>query len=152
LGHLYTCDTLLFSDIIPQNFPFFRKILIILIECRFSRSIGLLFSGLCRGRLECWVADVSIAMLLTSSELVNKLVEWYLWSGWSIPCCTIYMVNGESGPRGIGGGGGMRGSVSEVSGGCVHSRITKFHVLESSTPWSLLKLFGFFLISIASLY
>jgi hypothetical protein len=27
------------------------------------------------------------------------------------------MVNGESGPRGIGGGGGMRGSVSEVSGG-----------------------------------
>jgi hypothetical protein len=28
------------------------------IECRFSRplSIGLLFSGLCRGRLDCWVA------------------------------------------------------------------------------------------------
>jgi hypothetical protein len=31
-----------------------------------------LFSGLCRGRLDCWVADVSIAMLLSSSELVNK--------------------------------------------------------------------------------
>jgi hypothetical protein len=46
-----------------------------IIECRFSRplSIGLLFSGLCRGRLDCWVADVSIAMLLSSSELVNKL-------------------------------------------------------------------------------
>jgi hypothetical protein len=45
-------------------------------ECRFSRplSIGLLFSGLCRGRLDCWVADVSIAMLLSSSELVNKLI------------------------------------------------------------------------------
>jgi hypothetical protein len=27
---------------------------------------------LCRGRLDCWVADVSIAMLLSSSELVNK--------------------------------------------------------------------------------
>jgi hypothetical protein len=36
-------------------------------------TIGLLFSGLCRGRLDCWVADVSIAMLLSSSELVNKL-------------------------------------------------------------------------------
>jgi hypothetical protein len=63
------------------------------------------------------------------------------------------MVSGGSGPRGIGGGGGRRGSVTEVSGGggCVHGRITEFHVLESSTPWSLLKLFGFFLISIASL-
>jgi hypothetical protein len=48
------------------------------IECRFSRplSIGLLFSGLCRGRLDCWVADVSIAMLLSSSELVNKLSRY----------------------------------------------------------------------------
>jgi hypothetical protein len=36
--------------------------------------LGLLFSGLCRGRLDCWVADVSLAMLLSSSELVNKLV------------------------------------------------------------------------------
>jgi hypothetical protein len=83
-----------------------------IIECRFSRplSIGLLFSGLCRGRLDCWVADVSIAMLLSSSELVNKLV-------WSIPCWAIYMVSGGSGPRGIGGGGGRRGSVTEVSGG-----------------------------------
>jgi hypothetical protein len=36
-------------------------------------TLGLLFSGLCRGRLDCWVADVSIAMLLSSSELVNKL-------------------------------------------------------------------------------
>jgi hypothetical protein len=71
---------------------------------------GLLFSGLCRGRLDCWVADVSIAMLLSSSELVNKLV-------WSIPCWAIYMVSGGSGPRGIGGGGGRRGSVTEVSGG-----------------------------------
>jgi hypothetical protein len=35
-------------------------------------TLGLLFSGLCRGRLDCWVADVSIAMLLSSSELVNK--------------------------------------------------------------------------------
>jgi hypothetical protein len=116
------------------------------IECRFSRplSIGLLFSGLCRGRLDCWVADVSIDMLLSSPELVNKLV-------WSIPCWTIYMVSRGSGPRGIGSGGGRRGSVTEVSGGCVHGRITEFHVLESSTPWSLLKLLGYFLISIASL-
>jgi hypothetical protein len=38
-------------------------------------SLGLLFSGLCRGRLDCWVADVSIAMLLSSSELVNKLLH-----------------------------------------------------------------------------
>jgi hypothetical protein len=52
-------------------------------------SIGLLFSGLCRGRLDYWVADVS-AMLLSSSELVNKLVC-------SIPCWTIYMVSGGSG-------------------------------------------------------
>jgi hypothetical protein len=36
--------------------------------------VGLLFSGLCRGRLDCWVADVSIAMLLSSSELVKKLL------------------------------------------------------------------------------
>jgi hypothetical protein len=41
-------------------------------------GVGLLFSGLCRGRLDCWVADVSIAMLLSSSETVylqavNKL-------------------------------------------------------------------------------
>jgi hypothetical protein len=28
-------------------------------------------------------------------------------------------------------------------GGCVHGRITEFHVLESPTPWSLVKLFGF---------
>jgi hypothetical protein len=55
------------------------------------------------------LSDVSIAMLLSSSELVSKLVR-------SIPCWTIYMVSGGSGPRGIGGGGGRRGSVSEVSG------------------------------------
>jgi hypothetical protein len=43
------------------------------------------------------------------------------------------MVSGGSGPRGIGGGGGRRGSVTEVSrgGGCAHGRITEFHVLES---------------------
>jgi hypothetical protein len=63
-----------------------------------------------RDRLDCWVADGSIAMLLSSSELVNKLV-------WSIPCWATYMVSGGSGPRGIGGGGGRRGSVTEVSGG-----------------------------------
>jgi hypothetical protein len=33
------------------------------------------------------------------------------------PCWAIYMVSGGSGPRGIGGGGGRRGSVTEVSGG-----------------------------------
>jgi hypothetical protein len=71
--------------------------------------------------------------------------------GLIIPRKSPCLVSGESGPRGIGGGGGRRDSVSEVSGGCVHGRITEFHVLESSTPWSLLKLFGFFLISIASL-
>jgi hypothetical protein len=76
----------------------------------YFNAIGLLFSGLCRGRLDCWVADVAIAMLLSSSELVNKLV-------WPIPCWAIYMVSGGSGPRGIGGGGGRRGSVAEVSGG-----------------------------------
>jgi hypothetical protein len=41
----------------------------------------------------------------------------FLSGVWCIPCWTIYMVNGGSGPRGIGGGGGRRGSVSEVSGG-----------------------------------
>jgi hypothetical protein len=50
-------------------------------------------------------------MLLSSSELVNKLV-------WSISVLGLfYMVGGGSGPRGIGGGGGRRGSVTEVSGG-----------------------------------
>jgi hypothetical protein len=50
-------------------------------------KIRLLFSGLCRGRLDCWVADVSIAMLLFSSELVNKLV-------WSIPCSVLDYLYG----------------------------------------------------------
>ncbi|KAH0822718.1 hypothetical protein GEV33_000073 [Tenebrio molitor] len=50
-----------------------------IVECRFSRPLsrGLLFSGLCRGRLDCWVADVSIAMLLSSSELAPLRVEMY---------------------------------------------------------------------------
>jgi hypothetical protein len=50
-----------------------------------KETVGLLFSGLCRGRLDCWVADVSIAMLLFSSELSSKLVM-------SIPCWIIYIT------------------------------------------------------------
>jgi hypothetical protein len=38
---------------------------------------------------------------------------------------TIYMVNGGSGPRGIGGGGGRRGSVNEVSGGGAYNGIPR---------------------------
>jgi hypothetical protein len=39
-------------------------------------TIGLLFSGLCRGRLDCWVADVSVAMLLSPSELVSNVLDY----------------------------------------------------------------------------
>jgi hypothetical protein len=43
-------------------------------ECRFSRplSIGLLFSGLCRGRLDCWAADVSYPAIQTTAAQPGK--------------------------------------------------------------------------------